>query len=156
MFDTGASISLTPFKEDFVGEMEVPSEKEIRGITSSSKIAGVGYVEWTIKDVFGHVCLIRTRAYHVPDSHIRLFSPQTYCKDYGKGPHGYFDHEKLEFTTAEGAKLTFPYTQDGNLPLMLLDERVYQAGRTGSMRSNCASTKVLEQLQTLLLTIITI
>jgi hypothetical protein len=62
VFDTGASFSLTPFLEDFVDGIEPATEKEMNGINSSVKIEGVGWVEWTIRDVFGHVCLIHTRA----------------------------------------------------------------------------------------------
>jgi hypothetical protein len=150
VFDTGASFSLTPFLEDFVDGIEPATEKEMNGINSSVKIEGVGWVEWTIRDVFGHVCLIRTRAYYIPESSICLFSPQQYCKEHGKGPHGYFDHEKLEFTTSSGTKMTFPYSNDGNLPLMFLDTSILQVGTTAEMKVNCQTTKFVETLQSIL------
>ena len=149
VFDTGASFSLTPFKDDFVGPIESSSDNDIHGINGSSKIDGEGWVEWTIRDLYDNVCLVRTRAYYVPDSHIRLFSPQAYCKLHGDGPYGYFDHAKLEFQVADGQKMTFPYT-DGNLPLMLLDRDVLQAGVTADIKTNCHNASLLEEVQSIL------
>ena len=58
VFDTGASISITPFKNDFVEPLEPPDVTEINGINSSAAIKGIGWVEWTIRDQFGCVCLL--------------------------------------------------------------------------------------------------
>ena len=150
VFDTGASISLTPFIEDFVdGGLEECKDDRINGINSSAVVKGEGWIEWTIRDKHNNVCLVRTRAYYVPSSRVRLFSPQAYCKLHGPGPHGYFDFEKLEFTVANGTKMTFPYT-DGNLPLMLLDRSILQAGHTADLKTYCNSTDIVTKLKNIL------
>ena len=120
------------------------------GINTSVAIHGVGWVEWIIRDVFGNTCIIRTQAHYVPESHIRLFSPQTYCKENGQGPFGYFDHEKLEFTQADGVKLTFPWLTHGNLPIMYLDVSALQSGLTRDMQANFQAPKVMAELQSIL------
>ena len=104
VFDTGASFSLTPFIEDFdVEGIEEPDVKEMHGIADKIKIEGRGWVEWSIRDAFGNICLIRTQAYYVPSAHIRLFSPQTYFKeqpsDSPDRAKATFDYQKLEFQT---------------------------------------------------------
>ena len=79
--------------------------KELHGIADTVKIEGIGTVEWTIRDVFGRVCLIRTQAYYVPSSNNRLFSPQSYfMEDTSQDPDAKatFDREKLEFNTHDG------------------------------------------------------
>ena len=150
VFDTGCSFSLTPFLEDFVGELEAADIDEMQGINNSIAVKGVGWVEWTIRDVFGNTCVVRTRAYYVPESHMRLFSPQKYCKENGRGPYGYFDYEKLEFTTVEGVKLTFPWSSDGNLPIMYLDNSALHVGVPRDMEVYLQSEKLLEELQSIL------
>ena len=115
----------------------------MHGLTNSVKVQGLGWVEWTMRDYFGQVALIRTRAYYIPQAHIRLLSPQTYFGFQERG-HGWFDHKKFILTTADGIDLTFPYSCGGNLPLMFLDNKVHMAGLTGHMllqlnQAHCAS-----------------
>ena len=120
VFDTGCSISMTPFRSDFVGPLEEADCKEVKGFGNHrSPIQGIGWVEWNIVDVFGRSCVIRTRAHYVPQSDIRLFSPQSYFRE-NQGGSGHFDKDKVVLTTNEGVELTFPYHPCSNLPLMLL------------------------------------
>ena len=107
VFDTGASFLLTPFTEDFdVDGIEEPDVKEMHGIADKIKIKGRGWVEWSIRDVFEHICPIRTQAKYVPSAHIRLFSPQTYFKEQPSNrpdqAKATFDYQKLEFQTHSG------------------------------------------------------
>ena len=46
VLDTGASTSLTPVLSDFVGELTKPESVDIQGLSSSTKVVGVGTVEW--------------------------------------------------------------------------------------------------------------
>ena len=78
VIDTGASISCTPFLEDFITEL-TEIETELTGLSDKINVAGSGTVEWTIRDWFGRVAVVRTTAYHVPEANVRLFSPQTYA-----------------------------------------------------------------------------
>jgi len=155
VFDTGASFSLTPFIEDFdVEGIEEPDVKEMHGIADKIKIEGRGWVEWSIRDVFGNICLIRTQAYYVPSAHIRLFSPQTYFKeqpsDSPDQAKATFDYQKLEFQTHSGEQLTFPYSLGGNLPMMYLDNKVLQAGVTSEMEILFKHSPVMEDASHLL------
>ena len=79
VFDTGCSVSITPFQGDFVGIIQPCKVSHINGVGNTThKIAGVGVVEWSIYDANGEEFVIQTAAYYVPSSDIRLFSPQTY------------------------------------------------------------------------------
>ena len=63
VLDSGASFSVTPFREDFVSPIRVTSLHELTGINGSSNMKGIGTIEWTIRDVFGTIKVIRTEAY---------------------------------------------------------------------------------------------
>jgi hypothetical protein len=83
VLDTGASFSLTPFMNDFVGPIRPSPIGSLRGVSASANIAGIGTVEWMIRDLFGVIRAIRTEAYYVPEASIRLFSPQVYFQENG-------------------------------------------------------------------------
>lgn len=133
VFDTGASFSVTPLASDFVTPLESPSVSNMTGLADSVKIEGVGWVEWPIRDMYGSVHTVKTRAYHVPVATIRLFSPQSYFQEsetkLGKSE---CDHESLTFTTSDGSKLQFPYHPGSNLPIMFTDWDIPQAGLSAS------------------------
>ena len=78
VIDSGASCSLTPNKHDFIGNIRPATINELRRLSNTTKVLGVSTVEWTIQDVFGTVRTLKTEAYYVPETNIRLFSPQMY------------------------------------------------------------------------------
>ncbi len=130
VIDTGCSMSITPFIEDFVTDIEPLEELEMHGLTDSVTIVGVGTVEWPVRDVFGRVSVLKTRAYHVPKATVRLCSTQTYFQE-SKSGSLLQTHEKVILTTSNKTELTFPYQTGSNLPLMFLDFAVNQVGLTG-------------------------
>ena len=116
--DTGASSSLTPTLKDFDGPIKPCDTTELNGLASTTKVVGVGMVHWTVRDVFGVVRTIRTKAYYVPDASIRLFSPQSYFQEKEAGGLS-LDHARCRLTLHDGSELTFPFNWQSNLPLML-------------------------------------
>lgn len=138
VLDTGASTSLTPVLSDFVGELTKPTSLQIKGLSSSARVVGVGTVEWTIVDLWGVVRVIRTTAYHVPDASIRLFSPHTYFQDNNDKGKCVIEARKAILHMPDGSILEFPYNRGNNLPLMLTDDAHF-AGLT--KRDNTVSPK---------------
>jgi hypothetical protein len=120
VIDTGASLSLTPVRSDFVGEIHSCDTRDLQGISSSTKVVGKGLVEWTVRDVFGVIRRIRTEAYYVPDASIRLFSPQKYFQEQEAGEY-VCDSKRATLKLADGSTLEFPFNRGSNLPLMLPD-----------------------------------
>jgi Reverse transcriptase (RNA-dependent DNA polymerase)/GAG-pre-integrase domain len=119
VLDTGASFSLTPFESDFVRGPTPSKATEMTGITDAVKIEGIGTVEWPIVDIFGRCRTITTQAYYVPQADIRLFSPQVYFQDEGKGRCVVTDYN-VTLTLSDDSELQFPYHHSSNLPFMLL------------------------------------
>ena len=125
VLDTGASISITPYRSDFIGDLE-ECDVELHGLSDTVKVEGIGWVEWSIQDSFGQVAKIRTRAYLVPARNIRLFSPQAYFKQYVnepvvQTPKCTFNVHWLKLYTVDGNCLKLNFDPGNNLPYMFLD-----------------------------------
>ena len=63
--DTGCSLSVSPFLEDFTTELTPTPDGEMRGLNHAAamSIKGIGYVDWPIRNVFGRVSLVHTKCY---------------------------------------------------------------------------------------------
>ena len=116
VIDTGASVSLTPNKSDFIIKVTPRSLKSVNGLTGSTVVMGSGTVEWTVRDIYGSVRRIRTTVYLVPSATVRLFSPQGYFKE--KSGSLLIDGCKTILTLADQSKHKFPF-QPNNIPMML-------------------------------------
>ena len=117
----------------------------MEGLKDSVRDEGEGWVEWSIRDATGEVCLIRTRAYYIPEASIRLFSPQAYFKENPQTmAECVLNRHNLQFTTACGRSLFFPLNSNSNLPLMFLDWDVPTAGLTGFGLLNIQATNASE------------
>jgi hypothetical protein len=97
VIDSGASYSVTPNLQDFVGPIRECSTKELNGLNAPINVVGEGEVDWKIQDVFGTVRSIKTTAYYVPEASVRLFSPQI---SFLKWKHGSYlmDHAGTKLT----------------------------------------------------------
>ena len=120
VIDTGCSLSLTPFAEDFVSKIRPCSVKELRGIGNKVAVKGKGWVEWRVRDVWGHIVVIKTEAYYVPSAKIRLLSPQKFFQESHAGS-AHFEWNKVTLTCPDGSVGEFPYQRCSNLPIMLQD-----------------------------------
>jgi hypothetical protein len=82
-FDTGCSQSITNSLDDFE---EPPTQGDfgtVKTMTGTTKIKAFGIVRWVVYDVDGAARLLRVPAYYIPDSDIRLMSPQSYGQFHG-------------------------------------------------------------------------
>ena len=129
VIDTGGSYSVTPNVEDFDGEIRPADIGDLQGLSAPATVGGVGTVVWTIKDVFGSVRTIRTKAYYVPSAAIRLFSPQQYFQEHNAGEF-WCNARRAVLTLGDGSELEFPYNPGSNLPLMLPDRQSTSVGFT--------------------------
>jgi len=116
VLDSGASVSITPLASDFVTPIQPMPNSSVRGLSSSTRIAGIGYVEWTLRDVNGTIATIRTKAYHIPDAEVRLFSPQVYFQENSGGSY-LINKDTTLLTLPNGKQLTFPFFLGNNLPM---------------------------------------
>jgi len=128
VFDTGATISISPIKTDFEHWDSLDPNTHIRGIDSTTKVEGVGTVKWTVLDDKGRRQTIRTKAYYVPQATIRLLSPQVYLQQpenlHGGGCFAITDEGTIfVFPHSGGCRLTFRVDDLHKLPVASLVTR---------------------------------
>ena len=107
MFDTGASLSITPIKEDFIEPLK-PSK--------------VTHVRWTVTNCKGKPVEIITTALYLLDAEVRLFSPQEYCAENEQGMY-FLDQHDTFFETGlpEDGVIEILYEPNNNLPMVIDD-----------------------------------
>ena len=82
VWDTGASIGLTPFCSDFIDYLPLDGVT-VKDIARANTVLGIGTIMWKLPTTNGHPVFIPAVAYHMPDCDIRLFSPQSYFNLHG-------------------------------------------------------------------------
>jgi hypothetical protein len=122
VFDTGCSMSVTPLRQDFVGDLDPSPTESLQGLKGKVRVVGVERVSWTVFDQHGKTRTMKTRACFIPDGNIRLFSPHPYFQENKRGS-GKITADGIELEMSDGTMLTFPYNQQSNIPLMLTREQ---------------------------------
>ena len=115
MIDSGASKSITPISSDFIGQIS-PMDAPIQGLSSTTKIKGIGSVKWSICDSRGTSTSIETVAYFIPEADIRIFSPQA-CFNDNKSGSIVMDKSGTTLTLSNQLSLYFEYHKGNNLPM---------------------------------------
>ena len=83
VWDTGASICVSPDRDDFINYSTTTDLNSVRGLSGgSTNIAGQGEVLWSILDVNGMLRHFKLKAYHVPSSKVRLISTTSLLQAY--------------------------------------------------------------------------
>ncbi|MGH7974545.1 MAG: hypothetical protein ACREBR_03375, partial [bacterium] len=115
VFDTGASVAVTPDRNDFIGELRAPpTNLVLKGISRGLPVQGIGTIRWYVMDDCDRLKVIETEAYYVPDIPIRLFSPQSYVT----GPSRFTIQEHYSVLTwDDGNKMTLLYHPRSRLPI---------------------------------------
>jgi hypothetical protein len=107
IFDTGASLDITPNQHDFV---EPPTSLNrpmmLGGMENDLEIKGIGMVAWTFDAVDGSEIQLLTQAYWVLNSKARLLSPQKL-----------FNKKRGFFGQYQGDKESFRLIHNDNPPL---------------------------------------
>ena len=117
VIDSGASMSLSPLRSDFVTFKECSTT--ISGVSAKAQVQGTGTVRWRIADQHGVPCIIETEAYYVPEAGIRLYSPQHHFREHSSGCLFLMHNECVLRVPHSSQNLSFPYQPLSQLPLML-------------------------------------
>ena len=146
IFDSGASISVSPVKEDFIN-LNTGGSHDLSGLTCATQIEGTGTVEWTVMDDHGKSHKIVTEAYYVPKARVHLFSTFPYFKHpENKGGNGAFvvnDQGASFYWPNSGAIRSFEMSQS-NLPVAYPKQSASAQAYTASV-SDMACPSVLDE-----------
>ena len=81
IWDTGTSYGLTPFRSDFIDY--VKCEIPVRDVTKVNTVVGIGTTLHKFTDINGNPVYLPCVSYHLPETDVCLFSPQTYHQMHG-------------------------------------------------------------------------
>ena len=87
----------------------------MQGLSSITKVEGIGIIEWEFADDYGVKHKIRIKANYIPSAKFRLFSPQACFLEQKAGSIN-FNRFGIKFAFAEGGNLTFNYAKGSILP----------------------------------------
>jgi hypothetical protein len=117
IFDTGASLAITPFKSDFTSALTIPpGDLRLGGMANGLKIEGTGSVTWLFKNGVGPDVSVTSMAYYVPGAKARLLSPQRLLD---LDPEGKYEGDSFSFRLqlTNQPLLTIEYDDRNSLPI---------------------------------------
>ena len=82
IWDSGASVSITSNRGDFIEYNPKPGINRLNGIGSGLQVLGSGTVAWNFVDEKGNLRELKVIAYHFPDAKVRLISTQGFLAQY--------------------------------------------------------------------------
>jgi hypothetical protein len=120
IFDSGASLAISPSLQDFSGPItKFTEDKRLGGMANGMLIEGIGNIQWSFR-AGDKLLVVHSRCYYVPDSKARLISPQRLFNK-AKGIEGAFtvleEHAVLTYNNV--AELIVEYCPRSHLPLAL-------------------------------------
>ena len=81
IWDTGASFGLTLFRSDFIDYVE--ANIAVKDVTKINNVVGLGTTLHKLKNDKGKDVFLPCVSYHLPQTDVQLFSPQTYHQMHG-------------------------------------------------------------------------
>ena len=135
VLDTGASISVSPFKDDFLSWDKHSSLPTLQSLTGTASVLGYGMVNWPVQTDQGLVHSIKTKAYFVPDAAVRLLSPQRYISTSTERSLSMLP-SAIKFQLDRNSSVTLAYS---GLPSVPLVSRVKRGNLFAGMTSNVIS-----------------
>jgi hypothetical protein len=125
IWDTGASISITPDHRDFIGHKGDHVIEHVQGMGDTRlRAEAVGWIRWYVPDDRGGVRALEVRGYWVPEAPMRLLSTTSLLQHY-PGEHIIVTADELRLTSdAPYDSLRFPVTAkvdpQTNLPTSIM------------------------------------
>ena len=123
IFDSGASVTITPFLEDFfsIDRSTTAIDKvSLQGLAAKAAVKGVGKIRLLVYTDGGFPRFIDTEAYWVPEAKTRLLSIISYAKSVRGGFYFLCDENGCHFqfpNNSGGGRITFNTNLTGNLPV---------------------------------------
>ena len=135
IWDSGASVCVSPDKQDFIEYTKNTDIEHVKGIGGKeSKVIGKGTVAWSVHDVSGGMRTLKLPAYHIPNCKTRLISTSALLKAY-KGESIKIDSSRLILSgmknDSERESVMVNYHPNTHLPTssVYTDERVQNCNK---------------------------
>ena len=119
IFDSGASITISPNRDDFITYSNDVGKTSLSGITTQAVCTGRGKARFNVVSDDGSIRSIETETLHVPNARVRLLSVQRYCMKTKDGSSFTVDESGCKFRFPKklgGGVLTFDLEGEKMLP----------------------------------------
>ena len=116
MVDTGASVCITPCREDFTFYRY--SKGKIKDLPKTNTVTGDGFVHWKVRDKMGKIINLDLPGYHIPNAEVQLLSPQVLLTMVGDSSKAVQTSSDLFLCLGNGVELQVHYCPQSNLPLL--------------------------------------
>lgn len=117
--DTGASITITHEKSDFISPIRSVQPTTLQGIASGLSVDGIGDAEYTFctdKNTF--VSTLLRKVLYVPSCAIRLLCPRHLTENTSHHNDGFNSLRKHGILTCHGETVIIPYHEGTGLPIL--------------------------------------
>lgn len=119
IIDTGASISISPYRSDFISPIRPVQKVQIKGIASGLTVQGIGDLQYKIYNDNGEEQLILLRnSLYVPQCTVRLICPRQIGAETKHPLDGFNALSERPILTINGKKTTISYDSTSQLPLL--------------------------------------
>jgi len=119
ILDTGASISITPFKSDFITPIKPIQHVSIKGIASGLTATGIGDVSYSFVNNAGETQqLLLRNCLHVPSCTVRLICPWQIGATTGNSADGLYTTHSNTTLVVNSSPTTINYNAISQLPIL--------------------------------------
>jgi len=132
IWNTGASFGLMPFRSDFIDyvECDIP----VRDVTKVNRVVGIGNTIHKFMNTNGNPVFLPCVSYHLPQTDVRLFSPQTYHQMHGGYSEVY--GQSIQMKLRSSSILIDIKRDHANFPIVH-DSFVSEKAKRGRLRHLC-------------------
>jgi hypothetical protein len=141
IIDTGASISVSPYRTDFISPIRPVQNVEIKGNASGLTVCGFGDISYTFyNDLHQLQTMVLKDCLYVPQCTARLLCPRQLGQTTGCPTDGFTAMADKAVLIFEGKQTTIAYDTISQLPVL------YTASGITSFQHFCANQTYVQQL----------
>lgn len=116
--DTGASITITHNKQDFVSPIRCIQPTTLQGITFGLSVEGIGDAEYVFRMDNQHVSILLRNVLYIPSCSIQLLCPRHLTENTQHRQDGFNSLRDHGVLTCHGQVITVPYHKGTGLPIL--------------------------------------
>ena len=152
VWDSGASVSITPSKADFITFTSKSALSSLNAVANGHTVRGEGFVKWSVRDDRGNLRTLKVKAYYVPASKVRLLSTSTLLQNLPSETIT-MQSDSITLSGCPGdhsrGSVTVPYHPGCNLPISMahcvasIEDSTVKAAKDLQKSSDLLSSTIL-------------
>jgi hypothetical protein len=119
VIDTGASVTVTNSKSDFVSELHPVQPTKLQGIAAGLEVKGIGDAEYVFRmDNNTTISILFRNVLYVPNCTVRLLCPRHLAESTNQKTDGFNSLHDVGILTCHGQSISVPYHSSTGLPII--------------------------------------